>query len=165
LEEQAAVAGAWLNRSGTELALVWKPEAKEKNRAAALKAVIEQEGLEARKLRGGTRKTALKDCLSGQGWLRAGDVDRLSEQEAGIIAARLVRRIQTRVPVTKDQADAIRAEFTEVFKQRLTGAQAEDATVVEARLLNVLQGHLAEKDVVVLKETMPRTVRPLPGEE
>src|ERR1035437_2558155 len=39
LEEQAAVQEAWLSRSGTELALVWKAETKRKNRASALKVV------------------------------------------------------------------------------------------------------------------------------
>ena len=165
LEEQAAVQEAWLSRSGTELALVWKAEAKRKNRASALKVVSEKEGLEMGELRGTARKTALKDFLSGQGWYRASDVDRLSEQEAGVVAARLVRRIQARVPVTEEQAVAIRARFTVIFKQRLGGAQAGDAVETEARLLNVLQGYLPEKDVAVLNETLPRNVRPLPGEQ
>ena len=165
LEEQPAVAEAWLNRSGTELALVWKAEAKRKYRASALKAVSEKEGLETRELRGAARETTLKDFLSGQGWFRASDVDRLSEQEAEVLAARLVRRIEARVPVSEEQAEAIRAQFTAIFKRRLTGAQDSDAADVEARLINVLRRHLPEKDVAVLEETLPRNVIPLPGEK
>src|SRR5436190_15007914 len=68
LEQQAPVAEAWLHRSGTMLAVVWKPEAKRKARASALKDITKKEELEARELSGAARKNALNGFLSGQGW-------------------------------------------------------------------------------------------------
>ena len=97
--------------------------------------------------------------------MRARDAHRLSEQEAGVIAARLVARIQARVPVTEAQAEAIRVRFVDIFKRRLTGDRAGDPAEVEAQVLEVLQIYLAEKDIAVLKDSLPRNVRPLPGEK
>ena len=101
---------------------------------------------------------------SGQGWFRGSDVDRLSEEEAGIIAARLIRRIRAKVPLSEEEAEAFRVEFREVFKSRFTGAQDNDEPNPEEQSLSILRRHLDQKDVNVLKETLPRTVRPLPGE-
>ncbi len=165
LERQAAVAEAWLNRGGTTMAVVWQPKAKRKERAAALKTLSQEEQLEARELRGAARKKALQDFLSGQGWFRGSNVDRLSEEEAGIVAARLVRRIQAKVPVSEERADALRVEFTGVFKRRFTGTQDDAEPSLEAQLLEVAVRPLDQKDVAVLQETLPRNLRPLPGEQ
>src|SRR5439155_7161242 len=126
LERHESVAEAWLNRPGTMIAIVWKPESKRKERTAAFKAVSEKEELKARELNGSERKKALKDFLSRDGWHRSSDVDRLSEEEAGIIAARLVRRIQAKVLLSEEKAKAIQVEFTDIFKRRFTGSQETD---------------------------------------
>ncbi len=91
LERERSVAEAWLNRPGTVMAVVWKPETKRKERIATFEAVSKKEELKAQELKGAARKKALKDFLSRQAWHRGSDVDRLSEEEAGIIAA-IVRR-------------------------------------------------------------------------
>jgi len=165
LERENSVAEAWLNRPGTLMAIVWKPEAKRKDRNTVFKAVSEKEELKARELSGAARKKALKEFAARDGWHRGSDVDRLSEEEAGIIAARLVGRIQAKVSVSEEKAKAIRSEFTGVFKRRFLGTQEPDELDTEERLLSVLRSHLDEKDVALLRETLPRTLRPLPGEK
>jgi len=165
LEREKGVAEAWLNRPGTMIAIVWKPESKRKERMAAFKAVSEKEELKARELNRGEKKKALNDFLARDGWHRSNDVDRLSEEEAGIIAARLVGRIQAKVSVSEEKAKAIRVEFADIFKRRFLGTQETDELDTEERLLDVLRFHLDGKDVAVLKETLPRSLRPLPGEK
>ncbi len=164
LEQQPAVAEAWLHRSGTMLAIVWKAEVKRKARAAVLKTVTRLEDFKAREMSGTTRADALKGFLSGQNWFRGRDVDRLSEEEAGIVAARLVRRIQAKVPVTDKKAEALQVEFTKIFRRRFTGADDQAETDPAEQVLSAMQGHLDEKDIAVLKESLPRNLRPLPGE-
>ncbi len=66
---------------------------------------------------------------------------------------------------SEEKSKALRVEFMNVFKQRFTGAQANDQTSAEEQLLNILRGQLDEKDVTVLQETLPRNLRPLPGEK
>jgi hypothetical protein len=110
-----------------------------------------------------TRKKALKEFAARDGWHRGSDVDRPSEEEAGIIAARLVGRIQAKVSVSEEKAKAIRSDFTSVFKRRFLGTQEKDELDTEERLLKILESHLDQKDVALLRETLPRRLRPLPG--
>src|SRR5437773_8743421 len=124
LEKEAPVTEAWLNRGGTVIAVVWKPEAKRKDRTATLKAISKQEEFEARELSGVAKKKAMKDFLSREGWHRGGDVDRLSEEEAGLIAARLVRRIQAKISVSNEKSEAMKAEFTALLTPRLPAPPA-----------------------------------------
>jgi len=70
LERENSVAEAWLNRPGTLMAIVWKTEAKRKERNAVFKAVSEKEELEARELSGAARKKALKEFAARDGWHR-----------------------------------------------------------------------------------------------
>jgi hypothetical protein len=44
LEGEKSVAEAWLNRPGTIMAVVWKPEATRKERAATFEAVTKKRG-------------------------------------------------------------------------------------------------------------------------
>lgn len=165
LEREGSVAEAWVNRPGAIMAIVWEPETRRAERAATLRAVAEKEQFKPRELNGAARKEALKAFLSREGWHRGSDVDRLSEEEAGIIAARLVRRIETRVSLSAEQAKTLRAEFTGILKRRLTGEQDDNESNTEERLLTVLRSHLDEKDVAELEKTLPRSLRPLPGEQ
>ena len=165
LEREEPVAEAWLNRPGTVIAVVWKPETKQKQRTTAFAVVSKKEELKANELKGSARKKALSDFLSGEKWHRGSDVDRLSEEEAGIISARMVRRIQAKVAVSDEKAKTLRAEFADVFKRRFTGTQDENEPNVEERLMSILGSHLDEKDVALLKETLSRSLRPLPGEQ
>jgi hypothetical protein len=164
LEREKSVDEAWLNRQGTLLVIVWKPETKPKERTATFKSVTEKEELKARELSGAARDKALKDFLSHEGWHRGGDVDRLSEEEAGIMAARLVRRIQAKVSISDEIAKTLQGEFTELFKRRLTGQDVNDSTS-EERVRGILSSHLSAKDVTLLEDTLPHNLRPLPGEK
>ncbi len=93
LERDSNVSEAWLNRAGTKIAVVWKPESKAKARRGVATKLKEQEATE---IKGKPRDEAITEFLSGNGWYRGADVDRLSEEEAGIIAARLVQRVEAR---------------------------------------------------------------------
>ena len=165
LEQQAAVAEAWLDRSGTRMVLVWKANAKPAERVAALSAVRNGQQFEARELDGAERKQPLQNFLSGESWYRGRDVDRLSVEEAGIMSARLVRRIQGKVALSEAKAATLGAEFTDVFKRRLLGVQDASEATGEAQVLKVLEKHLDAQDVTTLKETLPHNLRPLPGEQ
>jgi len=153
LERQAAVSEAWLNRAGRMLAVVWTPESKRKDRIAAFKTVSKQEQLEARELHGAAKKKALKDFRSGDGWLRGSDVDRLSEEEAGIMAARLVKKIKTIVPLSDEKSTLIERQSAEIFKRRLTGQTSEELPPKE-QVLKILQKHLDAKEVSLLQEAL-----------
>jgi hypothetical protein len=100
LEREPGVLEAWLNRAGTRIAVVWKPESNADTRRNVAAELKEDHATE---LDGKSRDEALKGFLSGKGWYRGADVDRLSEEEAAIIAARLVRWVQAKRPLAKDK--------------------------------------------------------------
>ena len=75
---------AWLNRAGTRIAVVWKPDSDTETRRNVATDLQEDRATE---LDGKLRDETVADFLSGRGWYRGADVDRLSEEEAGVIAA------------------------------------------------------------------------------
>src|SRR5262245_31441228 len=109
LEQDPSVREAWLNRQGTMVVAVWNPEAKKKARREVEQTLKEQK---ASKVGGGKGAKAVAEFKSGKGWYRGAEVDRLSEEEAGVIAARWVRRVQAKTPVTKEKAEGLEAALT-----------------------------------------------------
>src|SRR5947199_2395349 len=93
LEKQPGVLEAWLNRAGTRIAVVWKTDSDTETRRNVATDLQEDRATE---LDGKLRDETVADFLSGRGWYRGADVDRLSEEEAGVIAARWIRRVQTK---------------------------------------------------------------------
>src|SRR5215471_20652688 len=134
LERDASVREAWLNRQGTMVAVVWNPDAKKKARREVEKILEEQK---ASKLGGSKQAKALAEFNSGKGWYRGAEVDRLSEEEAGVIAARWVRRLQAKTTLAKDKAEGLEAALTDAIKKCLTGKmtipEGEEERGVELR--------------------------------
>src|SRR5229473_3320747 len=134
LEKNPGVSEAWLNRQGTAVAMVWKPDARRKARSEAEKTLKEQKGA---KLSGKEGAKVLADFECEKGWYRGAEVDRLSEEEAGVIAARWVRRVQAKTTLTEEKAEGLRGAVTEGLKKCLTGKAAmpdtEEGKTLELR--------------------------------
>src|SRR2546430_5302122 len=79
LEKQPGVLQAWLNRAGTIIAVVWKPESDAETRSKVATGLKEDRATE---LQGDSRDKAVQDFLSGKGWYHGADVDRLSEERS-----------------------------------------------------------------------------------
>jgi|SRR5579859_4190495 len=164
LEHNGAASEAWLNRAGTVLAVVWPEQSPPGRRSQALEAALKARQLSAKELAGDARQTALKDFQSGAGWYRGADVDRLSEEEAGIIAARLTARIREKVTVTDEQARTLQTEFTSALKQKLTGQFTPDE--LREAVFKICRERLGEKDAAILQEAFKKgDLRPRPNEK
>src|SRR5712691_8101310 len=106
LEQSPGVSEAWLNRQGTAVAVVWNPDAKRKARRNVEKTLKEGK---ASKLSGEARTKTLAEFESGKGWYRGADGDRLREEEAGVISARWVMRVQAKKTLAPEKAEGLRA--------------------------------------------------------
>src|SRR6266487_818644 len=160
LEEQPGVLEAWLNRAGTRIAVVWKPESDASTRS---KVVAELKDDRAIELDGKSRDEAVKDFLSGKGWYRGADVDRLSEEEADVIAARFVRRVQARTALAKDKADGLERDLTGAIRKQLTGeCSAPDQKQPSCE--DVAGKYLDQEQLKILREAIEKGARPLPNE-
>jgi copper chaperone CopZ len=160
LEKQQGVREAWLNRAGTTIAVVWKSDADTEMRRNVTAELKEDHATE---MQGESRDDAVKDFLSGKGWYRGADVDRLSEEEAGIIAARLVRRVQRKTTLTGAKAEALQRALADAFKKLFISGKISDKAE-PFRLKDVAGQYLDEEQIKILKEVIDRGVRPLPNE-
>ena len=167
LEQKPTVAEAWLNRGGTIMAVVWKADAKEKDRASTIKDISKEEEFEAKELSRTAKKETMADFLKREGWLRGGDVDRLSEEEAGVIAARWMKRLKARTTLSGEKTKGLNDALTESLKQVLTGKLAlpetEEAKAIE--LKRIAGPFLDDKQLAMLGEAVGCGLRAMPGEE
>src|SRR6266480_3074679 len=160
LEEQPGVLEAWLNRAGTRIAVVWKPESDASARSKIVADLKEDHAIE---LDGKPRDEAVNDFLSGKGWYRGADVDRLSEEEADVIAARLVRRVQAKTALTKDKAEGLQHALADTLRKDLTGESARQSQL--SRFQDIGREYLAKDQVAILKEAIEAGVLQLPNEQ
>ena len=164
LEREAGVREAWLNRQGTMVAIVWNSDSKKKERHDTEKILKEQAAL---KIGGAALAKAQADFNAGEGWYRGAEVDKLSEEEAGIIAARWVRRVEAKTTLAKEKADGLQAALTDGLKKCLTGKapmpQGEDQTSAELR--RVAGPFLDEAQLKVLGEAAECGMRAMPNEQ
>jgi hypothetical protein len=150
LEKQPGVLEAWLNRAGTIIAVVWKPDSNAEDRGHVAAELKEDRATE---LQGDSRNKAINDFLSGKGWYHAAEVDRLSEEEAGIIATRLVREVQAKSSLPKDKAEALQRAFADSLRKDLTGEYAR-LNQKPRRLEEIARDYLDEEQIKILKEAI-----------
>src|SRR6266849_4798463 len=162
LEQQPGVLEAWLNRAGTRIAVVWKPESDASTRRKVVAELKEDHAIE---LDGKPRDEAVTDFLTGKGWYHGADVDRLSEEEADIIAARLVRWVQAKSALTKDKAEGLQHAFSDTLRKDLTGKSTGPN-----HLEDIAREYLDQEQIKILKkaikdeEAIENGERPVPKE-
>ena len=166
LERDSNVSEAWLNRAGTRIALVWKIDSTSDARRTVAAKLKKQDATE---VAGKARDEAVAEFRSGKGWYRGTSVDRLSEEEAGIIAERLVRRIQVKTTLTGDNAAGLQRAIADALKKRFTDARAKEnqdgLLKSEHGLQEAAKPYLTEDQIPILKGAIASGLRPLPNEK
>src|SRR5262249_59129743 len=137
-------------------------------RAMAVIAVRNAHKLSADELTGGARDAALASFRSGGGWHRGADVDRLSEEEAGIIADRLVLRVLAKAPTISSKAELLRPIMADIIRECLVGSpdplSARCRETFATDLIAVVGDHLSGVESDALLEAAKGGFRPLAGE-
>ena len=177
LEAHNDIAEAWLNRTGTVMALVWENSSGSASRKRIASAVFKKNKLDVEELKGGAHEKLLKDFRGQKNWLRGAGVDKLSEEEAEIVADRLVSRINAKTPLIKEKSKTLEREFTRVFKKWFTqhysssAINNNEAKMVEGReekikneLVEVGEKYLNETEMNALKEAIALGRRPTEDE-
>jgi len=167
LERAPGISEAWLNRSGTVLAVVSAESSESASPADAIRALLEKKGAKATVLEGAAREQELKSFGMRDGWYRGAEVDKLSIEESGIIAARLVRRTEARVAVPADKAEALKTGFADALQKQFTrGApKSERETLRNEELLKVARAHLDAAGVAAFQQAIAKGYRPEPNEK
>jgi hypothetical protein len=158
-----------LNEKGTLIAVMWAEAATRKARANTVETILAKKASVRKELAGAERTQALQSFRTGAGWYRGGAVDKLSEEEARLIAARLVRRVQAKVPLSEEKAAALQAGLADTFKRRFTRPSAESGRAPREQqkdeVLKVGREHLDEQGLAALQEALAAGVRPRPNEK
>jgi hypothetical protein len=168
LESRPIVKEAWLDRQGKTLAIVWNEGTSAAARGMAVIAVRNAHKLSADELTGGARDVALESFRAGGGWHRGADVDRLSEEEAGIIADRLVLRVTAKAPTISPKAELLRPIMADVIRDCLVGSpdplSARCRETFAADLIAVVGDHLSGAETDAVLEAAKAGFQPLAGE-
>ena len=162
LEGKNEIADARINHPGTLLAVVWKDPARSGPGRAVVEKAFKQRDLETALLQGDARDNALEDLVTDR-WYRANEVDRLSEREAEIIAARLVGRVEGRLALSKERSTALKRDLAAAVTKHLTRDSEEDCDPAK-ELMEVAGKHLNATETAELRKAAEQGIAALPGE-
>lgn len=165
LERDAAVEEAWLDRAGHTLAIVWKASTARAAREAAIAAVSEAEKVSIAEVDADARQKVAASFRSGNGWHRGADVDRLSEEEAGVIADRLWNRLVAKAPTASRKRDVVKPRLTDAIRLCLLVSSANCEDAFRATLLASVGPHLDDTEVSALTESIKAGFLPIAGEQ
>jgi hypothetical protein len=152
----------WLNETGTLLAVVGKEKSTREQRSRAVRRVFKNNAPE---LQGEERDKALREFLARDHWLRGAAVDQLSRREAGIVAERLMLRLQARLTVPPDRIKVLKMATTEYFKPSFIDENQAGQGNWREELLKLGREHLNEQELTTFRETLEPGYRPQPGEK
>ena len=156
------VAGAWLNEAGTRVAIGWK-SSHDILAPEQLDQLFAGHGVSIHPVAADARAELLASFQSSGGWFDAASVDRLSEQEARTIAARLVKRLAARTTITAEQDSTLRKAIEQACRKRFIDGEDGD---LETQFLAVAKAaHLDAHAVAALREVVTLGYGPLPDEE
>ncbi len=134
LERVSGIGEAWLSRAGNQIAVVRTVTRSGTKGADPVLAVFRKHRIAVEALRGERFTIALNDFASRSGWHRGADVDRLSNEEARIIAARLVARLRTRTALPELRARALETAVAEACAHELIRNPTQSAAARKRRL-------------------------------
>ena len=168
IEGETAVLEAWLNRKGTMLAVVWRdPLAHRSGRSRVLR-ILKQHGLMGSELGESERLDALKRFASGRDWCRPTGLDRLSDEEAQVIAARIIARLRAKIPMTSDQADRLEIAIGVACARVLPDVSTTSTSVrrheIASAILDVGRAMLGDLDFVAFAKAVALGHRARPDE-
>lgn len=175
-KKNTVISEAWLNRTGTVIAVVWQKGTSPDLRKATTNAVFEENNMNVTGLSGQKHQNMLTDFGSKTNWYEGNDVDKLSTEEADVIANRLLTRISSNATLSKENSEALKKEFADVFKSRFTKNYGSEInsneqkvwTVselnIEEDLLAVGKKYLTESELTSLREAIALGLRPTENE-
>ncbi|MDQ2962157.1 MAG: hypothetical protein M3R31_03200 [Pseudomonadota bacterium] len=163
------MAQAWLNRNGTIVAVLWREGIASKVPGERIRSILAEHGLAAQELAGAARKSTLSDFFSRADWYRGDAVDRLSEEEAAIIAARLVQRVTAKVPLSDRKIETLSKAFAEACRHHLVSRPVTSAPLRRQRIANAIlkagHKHLDGAALRALEEAVALGYQPITGEK
>ncbi len=168
LEKAPAVEEAWLDHTGQTLAVIWMGCSAAPDRTATLAAISEAHGVSmGEELNGPARQAALQSFRTGDGWLRGAEVDRLSEQEADVVANRMLARLVRTIPAAKTKVESLKPMLTEAIRHLLVETDLSDhaRSEYQEKVLAAAGQHLNDHEASALRDAIGLGLRPVGDEQ
>lgn len=154
LEKTPAVAEAWLDRPGRTLAIVWEQRSTPADRATALTDISKEHDVSLVEIEGKDVAPVAQSFRAGTGWHRGADVDRLSEEEAGVIANRLLARVAKSLPASAARVEAFKPTLTDSIRRLLVETPGSSRAQWRDELLTTAREHMSEHETAALSDAM-----------
>ena len=138
LERLPGVREAWLSRAGNLIAVVRTVTGNGTEGVNPALAVVRKHRIAVQALRGERFAKALTDFASQSGWYRSADVDRLSDEEARVIAARLVARLRARVALPEPRINALEIAVAKACAHELIRNPTQSPAARKRRLASAV---------------------------
>jgi hypothetical protein len=128
--------------------------------------VFKTHDVEAEKAEMSERARVETSFASHAGWLRGSDVDQLSIEEAGLIAERVLRRVEAKMPLAANDKQVLRQRFKELIEARfIRNSGPTTREEWEQKVMEVARPVLGPEQTMALKEALALGFRPRAGEE
>jgi hypothetical protein len=132
-EKEDAIKESWTNRQGTIIAIKWKANSEPEENGKLIQSLFKKHNIEAELVTKEKEKNKLLLSLekkSGQ-WLEGMEVDKLSIEEAGVIAESHTNFAFKAKLLSQDEYDKIRNDIEEYFKKELVKVRTYDELISE----------------------------------
>ncbi len=126
-KKEGLIKESWSNREGTVIAIVWNETAtKMEDREKLIQPIFQKNGVEAKVILEDAAINELMTSFRADGkWYKEMDVDKLSLEEAGIIADDLTKFAKDSGLITEQERVLIKGEIEEYFKRELVIVRTE----------------------------------------
>ncbi|MGQ0827937.1 MAG: hypothetical protein ACT4ON_06045 [Bacteroidota bacterium] len=118
-EKEKQIKESWSNREGTVIAIVWN-ETDKNARENLIQPLFKKHTIDAKLIADSDKITGLTASLTGKDqWYKGMDVDKLSLEEAGVIAETMTEFAKKDGLINVEEAAAIKKDMEDYFKKEL----------------------------------------------
>jgi len=177
LEKHSEIEEAWLKRDGTVIGIVWKPAVSKNQQQQIAKKIFDENKVDVIKLNDDEFLTVTADFKIPNAWYKGEEVNKLSKEEASIIAEQLITVFESKTQLNTQQKEQLTKDIitvfydfflnfncidelsdTKIYRQKM-GEINSSAIILASSLLNLLtssplyQAFGISKSAVTLKDS------------
>ncbi len=115
LEKTPGMQEAWLNRSGTTIALVWEEGTAPTLKHTLVTGIFEKHQVGAKELSADNYAATLTSFEQRENWLKGSEVNELSKEEASIIADQIIKAVKDKTALSFEQEEKLHQKVTDTF--------------------------------------------------
>lgn len=115
LQKATGIKEAWLNRSGTTIAVVWEERTNPTLKHNVVTGIYEKHQVVAKELNADNYAATLSSFDQKENWLKGSEVDELSKKEASIIADQIIKAVREKTALSPENEEKIHQNVTDTF--------------------------------------------------